>query len=85
MARRAEAGAMFNERFCRMWEYYWAMSETAFRYEQVVVSQLRIGRRQEAVDAARDIGAAGPSVRERRPVTPKRSGPGAPAFLHEPA
>jgi hypothetical protein len=43
MARRDEAVAMFDERFCRMWEYYLAMSETAFRYEQVVVFQLQTG------------------------------------------
>ncbi|CAN5541609.1 cyclopropane-fatty-acyl-phospholipid synthase family protein [soil metagenome] len=54
MARRDEAAAMFDERFCRMWEYYLAMSETAFRYEQVVVFQLQIARRQEAVPLTRD-------------------------------
>ena len=54
MARRDEAVAMFDERFCRMWEYYLAMSETAFRYEQVVVFQLQIARRQDAVPLTRD-------------------------------
>jgi cyclopropane-fatty-acyl-phospholipid synthase len=54
MARRDEAVAMFDERFCRMWEYYLAMSETAFRYEQVVVFQVQIARRQEAVPITRD-------------------------------
>ncbi|HWW24770.1 MAG TPA: cyclopropane-fatty-acyl-phospholipid synthase family protein, partial [Caulobacter sp.] len=54
MARRAEAVAMFDERFCRMWEYYLAMSETAFRYEQVVVFQLQLVRRQESAPLTRD-------------------------------
>lgn len=54
MARRDEAAAMFDERFCRMWEYYLAMSETAFRYEQVVVFQLQIARRPETVPLTRD-------------------------------
>ena len=58
MARRAEAGAMFDERFCRMWEYYLAMSETAFRYEQVVVFQLQLVRRQESAPLTRDYVAA---------------------------
>ncbi|WP_132096341.1 cyclopropane-fatty-acyl-phospholipid synthase family protein [Caulobacter sp. BK020] len=54
MARRDEAAAMFDERFCRMWEYYLAMSETAFRYEQVVVFQLQLVRRQDSVPRTRD-------------------------------
>ena len=54
MARRGEAVAMFDERFCRMWEYYLAMSETAFRFEQVVVFQLQLARRPESVPLTRD-------------------------------
>jgi cyclopropane-fatty-acyl-phospholipid synthase len=66
MARRDEAVAMFDERFCRMWEYYLAMSETAFRYEQVVVFQLQIARRQEAVPLTRDyVGSAEAALRAR--------------------
>jgi cyclopropane-fatty-acyl-phospholipid synthase len=74
MARRAEAVAMFDERFCRMWEYYLAMSETAFRYEQVVVFQLQIARRQEAVPLTRDyIGVAEAALRTRETESPKLS------------
>jgi cyclopropane-fatty-acyl-phospholipid synthase len=58
MARRDEAVAMFDERFCRMWEYYLAMSETAFRFEQVVVFQLQLVRRQECAPLTRDYLAA---------------------------
>jgi cyclopropane-fatty-acyl-phospholipid synthase len=58
MARRAEAAALFDERFCRLWEYYLAMSETAFRYEQVVVFQLQLARRQESAPLTRDYVAA---------------------------
>lgn len=54
MARRDDAAEMFDERFCRMWEYYLAMSEAAFRHEQVVVFQLQISRRQETVPLTRD-------------------------------
>jgi cyclopropane-fatty-acyl-phospholipid synthase len=53
-ARRAEAAALFDERFCRMWDYYLAMSEAAFRYEKVVVFQLQIARRQDAAPLTRD-------------------------------
>ncbi|MDI1365124.1 MAG: cyclopropane-fatty-acyl-phospholipid synthase [bacterium] len=54
MARRAEAVALFDERFCRMWEYYLAMSETAFRHERVVVFQLQITKQPDAVPLTRD-------------------------------
>lgn len=65
-ARRAEAAALFDERFCRMWEYYLAMSEAAFRYEKVVVFQLQIARRQEAAPLTRDyIGVAEAELRRR--------------------
>jgi cyclopropane-fatty-acyl-phospholipid synthase len=66
MARRDEAVAMFDERFCRMWEYYLAMSETAFRYEQVVVFQLQLVRRQESAPLTRDyVAAAEAALRAR--------------------
>lgn len=53
-ARRAEAAVLFDERFCRMWDYYLAMSEAAFRYEKVVIFQLQIARRQDAAPLTRD-------------------------------
>lgn len=53
MARRAEAAAMFDERFCRMWEFYLAMAEAAFRHENTVIFQLQITRRQDAVPLTR--------------------------------
>jgi cyclopropane-fatty-acyl-phospholipid synthase len=59
MARRDEACALFDERFCRMWEYYLAMSETAFRHEGVVVFQIQIARRIDALPLVRDYMTAG--------------------------
>ncbi len=53
MARRAEAAALYDERFCRMWEYYLAASEIAFRHRGVVVFQLQLARRQDAVPLTR--------------------------------
>jgi cyclopropane-fatty-acyl-phospholipid synthase len=65
-ARWAEAAALFDERFCRMWDYYLAMSEAAFRFEKVVVFQLQIARRQEAAPLTRDyIGLAEAELRRR--------------------
>jgi cyclopropane-fatty-acyl-phospholipid synthase len=58
MARRDEAAALFDERFCRMWEYYLSMSETAFRCEGVVVFQLQISRRVDTLPMTRTYMAA---------------------------
>ena len=54
MARRDEAKALYDERFCLMWEFYLAMSETAFRYQEVAVFQVQLARRQEAVPLTRN-------------------------------
>ena len=33
MASRDEAAKLYDERFCRMWEFYLAGSETSFRVD----------------------------------------------------
>ena len=54
MARRAEAAALYDERFCRMWEFYLSMSETAFRYQDIAIFQVQLARRQDAVPLTRN-------------------------------
>ena len=54
MAKRAQAMALYDERFCRMWEFYLSMSETAFRYQNIAIFQVQIARKQEAVPLTRD-------------------------------
>ncbi|MGO4739071.1 class I SAM-dependent methyltransferase [Bosea sp. 2KB_26] len=54
MSRRAEAAALYDDRFCRMWEFYLAMSQAAFEHQDVVVFQLQIVRKQDAVPLTRD-------------------------------
>lgn len=58
MAKRAQAMELYDERFCRMWEFYLSMSETAFRYQDIAVFQLQIARKQEVVPLTRDYIAA---------------------------
>lgn len=48
------AAKIYDDRFCRMWEFYLAGSEIAFRYMGLVVFQVQMGRRQEAVPLTRD-------------------------------
>lgn len=44
----------FGERFCRMWEVYLAGSETAFRYQDLMVFQLQLTKDQTALPLTRD-------------------------------
>lgn len=59
LARREEAAALYDERFCRMWEFYLVCSEMAFRHHGMMVLQIQFARDQEAAPLTRDyIGAA---------------------------
>lgn len=49
LARRDEAVALYDERFARMWEFYLASSETGFCHQGLVIHQIQITKRQEAV------------------------------------
>jgi cyclopropane-fatty-acyl-phospholipid synthase len=54
VANREEAARLYDERFCRMWEFYLAGSETSFRVDGHMVFQIQIARRQDAVPLTRD-------------------------------
>jgi cyclopropane-fatty-acyl-phospholipid synthase len=67
-ARRAEIAEIYDERFCRMWEFYLCLSEIAFRYRGHMVFQLQLAKKVDAVPLTRDyIGEA-----ERRFGRPER-------------
>jgi cyclopropane-fatty-acyl-phospholipid synthase len=53
-AKRAEIAALYDERFCRMWEFYLAGSECAFRYQGHMVFQAQLSHAFEAVPLTRD-------------------------------
>ena len=52
-ARRDEARALYDERFCRMWDFYLAGSEAAFRIGGNMVFQIQIAKRQDIVPRTR--------------------------------
>jgi len=54
MAHRDEALKLYDERFCRMWECYLAMSESAFRWQDAVVFQVQLAKRNDVVPLTRD-------------------------------
>ncbi|MDS4074264.1 MAG: cyclopropane-fatty-acyl-phospholipid synthase family protein [Defluviicoccus sp.] len=71
-ANWAQAQALTDERFCRMWEYYLAACEMAFRYTPLAVYQIQLAKRVEALPHTRDY------IREPEMVLPdaRRSAPG---------
>ena len=54
MARREEAKALYDEKFCRIWEFYLASSESAFRWQNLVIFQFQLAHDQKAVPLTRD-------------------------------
>jgi cyclopropane-fatty-acyl-phospholipid synthase len=54
MARREEAIQLYDERFARMWEFYLACSEMAFRKQNLMNFQIQLTKRQGVVPITRD-------------------------------
>jgi cyclopropane-fatty-acyl-phospholipid synthase len=50
----SRAAALYDERFCRMWEFYLASSEMTFRYGNQVVFQIQLAKAVDAVPMTRD-------------------------------
>jgi cyclopropane-fatty-acyl-phospholipid synthase len=53
-ANRDKAKALYDERFCRMWEFYLVACEVSFRRMGQMVFQLQLTREQDAVPLTRD-------------------------------
>jgi cyclopropane-fatty-acyl-phospholipid synthase len=53
-AKRARIAALYDERFCRMWEFYLASCELSFRRLGHMVFQAQLAKRQDAVPLTRD-------------------------------
>lgn len=49
-----EAAALYDERFCRMWDFYLAGSELGFRHGGHMVAQIQLTRQQDAVPLTRN-------------------------------
>ena len=53
-ANRDRAKAIYDERFCRLWGFYLAACEAAFRNGPMMVFQLQLARRRDATPLTRD-------------------------------
>ena len=54
MANRDAIASMYDERFCRMWEFYLCGAELSFRREGNMVFQIQLAHDQAAVPLTRD-------------------------------
>lgn len=71
MAKREQAVELYDERFARMWEFYLASSESAFRYQGLVIHQIQMVRDQNVLPLARDyIQTAEDEYRQREEDLP---------------
>lgn len=70
IARWAEAAGLYDERFCRMWEFYLAGSEAFFRCMDGMVFQLQLTKDRYAVPLTRDY--IGDEERRHARAEPRR-------------
>ena len=54
IARKEEAERLYDERFVRMWEFYLAASEMAFRKQAMMNFQIQLAKQQNVVPMTRD-------------------------------
>jgi cyclopropane-fatty-acyl-phospholipid synthase len=54
MAKREEMAKLYDERFCRMWEFFLAASEAAFRFDRTLVFQVQMAKHEDTVPITRD-------------------------------
>jgi len=54
LANRERVRQLYDERFCRMWEFYLAASEIAFRHQGHIVFQMQMAKKIETVPLTRD-------------------------------
>lgn len=65
-ASRGQAKALYDERFCRMWEWYLAAVEVGFLNGSNMVFQLLLSRRIDAVPIVRDYMLDSPAAQQAR-------------------
>jgi len=53
-ANRDKVAAMFDEKFCRMWEFYLIISEFSFRYGKHMNFQIQLSKNVDALPITRD-------------------------------
>ncbi len=78
MQNRDKAKELYDERFCRMWEFYLASSESGFRHQDLVVFQIQMAKKVDALPIVRDY------ITEMEHTPAKAMPAPSPAKLQEP-
>ena len=71
-AHRAEVAAMFDERFCRMWEFYLIVCEAGFRFQNMCNFQIQLTKKLDVVPLTRDYMYAEPPAAAEKRRAPSR-------------
>ncbi len=69
---RDQVAGQKSESFCRMWEFYLAVSEAAFRRRGMMVLQFQLARQQDAVPLTRDYLYSDESAEHAQFAVPSR-------------
>ena len=51
---RAEIAELYDERFCRMWEFYLGIAEQSFRHRRQFIFQIQLAKRVDVLPITRD-------------------------------
>jgi len=66
-AARAEVAELYDERFCRMWEFYLGIAEQSFRHRRQFIFQIQLAKRVDVLPITRDY-IAGAAAALTRPA-----------------
>ena len=73
-ANRDRAKEIYDERFCRMWEFYLAASESSFRHMGFMVFQVQLTRKVDALPMTRSYMTEAETTLHRREETLQSTG-----------
>lgn len=77
LANRDKAKAIYDERFCRMWEFYLAASEASFRWQDLMVFQIQLAHRNDILPVTRDYIGKCEKALAMHDIAHRRTGPAA--------
>lgn len=67
MQNREVAKKLYDEQFCRMWEYYLISCEVAFRNQDLMVFQIQMAHDKNVIPRTRDYLYKNPNITATRP------------------
>lgn len=74
LANRDRAAELYDERFCRMWEFYLAASEASFRHMGMMVFQVQLTKRVDVLPVTRGYMSEAEAALAAREQAPGRDG-----------